>query len=81
MEYSRPSVFPVAAVGVGLVGIFTLPAFYGGFGGFGGGAQTERDKEVKRCTLLELVEYINSAHGQQVTTKHNMLVLMLTGCT
>ena len=26
----------------------------------------KRDKEVKRCTLLELVEYINSAHGQQV---------------
>ncbi|CAM9263652.1 unnamed protein product [Ectocarpus sp. 8 AP-2014] len=23
------------------------------------------DKEVKRCTLLELVEYINSTHGQQ----------------
>lgn len=29
-------------------------------------AVLERDKEVKRCTLLELVEYINSAHGQQV---------------
>lgn len=26
----------------------------------------DRDKELKRCTLLELVEHINSAHGQQV---------------
>eukprot|EP00903_Cladosiphon_okamuranus_P015578 g14383.t1 len=28
--------------------------------------ENSRDKEVKRCTLLELVEYINSAHGQQI---------------
>ncbi|CAM9674582.1 unnamed protein product [Ectocarpus sp. 12 AP-2014] len=27
--------------------------------------ENSRDKEVKRCTLLELVEYINSTHGQQ----------------
>lgn len=33
-------------------------------------AVLERDKEVKRCTLLELVEYINSAHGQQVRQNH-----------
>ncbi|CAN0015862.1 unnamed protein product [Pylaiella littoralis] len=30
--------------------------------------ENARDKEVKRCTLLELVEYINSAHGQQIFT-------------
>ncbi|CAN0216763.1 unnamed protein product [Scytosiphon promiscuus] len=30
--------------------------------------ENSRDKEVKRCTLLELVEYINSAHGQQIFT-------------
>ncbi|CAM9800167.1 unnamed protein product [Ectocarpus sp. 6 AP-2014] len=30
--------------------------------------ENSRDKEVKRCTLLELVEYINSTHGQQIFT-------------